>query len=67
MGYWIAVWAGNAAIAVAFVGYFAVFWPKLADSNLLAAVVGVGAIWLLTLTTRSAPARAARSRSSPRS
>ena len=26
-GYWIAVWAGNAAIAVAFVGYLAVFWP----------------------------------------
>jgi APA family basic amino acid/polyamine antiporter len=44
------VWAGNAAIAVAFVGYLAVFWPDLADSNLLAAFVALGAIWLLTLT-----------------
>jgi APA family basic amino acid/polyamine antiporter len=48
-GYWIAVWAGNAAIAVAFVGYLAVFWPDLADSNLLAACVALAAIWLLTL------------------
>ena len=49
-GYWIAVWAGNAAIAVAFVAYGAVFWPELGDSNLLAALVGIGLIWLLTLT-----------------
>src|SRR4051794_14545855 len=49
-GYWIAVWAGNAAIAVAFVGYFAVFWPQLATHNLLAALVGIGVIWLLTAT-----------------
>jgi len=47
-GYWIAVWAGNAAIAVAFVGYLAVFWPALASNSLLAAVVGIAAIWLLT-------------------
>src|ERR687897_3918568 len=49
-GYWIAVWAGNAAIAVAFVAYATVFWPELGTSNLLAAVVGIGLIWLLTLT-----------------
>jgi basic amino acid/polyamine antiporter, APA family len=49
-GYWIAVWAGNAAIAVAFVGYLAVFWPQLGDSSLLAALVAVTAIWLLTFT-----------------
>jgi basic amino acid/polyamine antiporter, APA family len=49
-GYWIAVWAGNAAIAVAFVAYATVFWPELGDSNLLAALVGIGLIWLLTLT-----------------
>jgi APA family basic amino acid/polyamine antiporter len=49
-GYWIAVWAGNAAIAVAFVAYGAVFWPELADNNLLAAGMGIGLIWLLTLT-----------------
>lgn len=49
-GYWIAVWAGNAAIAVAFVGYLAVFWPEVATSNLLGALVGIGVIWLFTLT-----------------
>jgi APA family basic amino acid/polyamine antiporter len=47
-GYWIAAWAGNAAIAVAFVGYLAVFWPQLGSDNLLAALVGIGVIWLLT-------------------
>jgi len=48
-GYWIAVWAGNAAIAVAFVGYLAVFWPALAAQNLLAALVAIATIWLLTV------------------
>src|SRR5918911_3433639 len=47
-GYWIAVWAGNAAIAVAFVGYFAVFWGDLGTNELLAAVVGIAVIWFLT-------------------
>jgi len=47
-GYWIAAWAGNAAIAVAFVGYLAVFWGNLNDHNLLAALVGIGVIWFLT-------------------
>src|ERR671911_2071473 len=49
-GYWIAVWAGNAAIAVAFVGYLAVFWPATGTDKLLGALVGIGLIWLLTLT-----------------
>ena len=47
-GYWIAAWAGNAAIAVAFVGYLAVFWGDLGSNNLLAALVGIAVIWLLT-------------------
>jgi APA family basic amino acid/polyamine antiporter len=47
-GYWIAAWAGNAAITVAFVGYLAVFWPALGTHNLLAALVGIGVIWFLT-------------------
>jgi basic amino acid/polyamine antiporter, APA family len=47
-GYWIAAWAGNAAITVAFIGYLAVFWPALGTHNLLAAIVGIGVIWLLT-------------------
>jgi APA family basic amino acid/polyamine antiporter len=48
-GYWIAAWAGNAAIAVIFVSYASVFWPRLATSNVLAFAVGLGIIWLLTL------------------
>jgi APA family basic amino acid/polyamine antiporter len=47
-GYWIAAWAGNAAIAVAFVGYASVFWPRLGTDHLLAAAVGAGLIWVLT-------------------
>jgi basic amino acid/polyamine antiporter, APA family len=47
-GYWIAVWAGNAAIAVAFVSYLTVFWPGVGDNNLLGALVGIALIWLLT-------------------
>src|SRR5262245_57955389 len=46
-GYWIAVWAGNAAIATAFVGYLAVFWGELDGNNLLAAVVGIALIWFI--------------------
>ena len=47
-GYWIAAWVGNAAIAVAFVGYTTVVWPGLADSSLAMAGLAVAAIWLLT-------------------
>ena len=48
-GYWIAAWAGNAAIAVIFVSYASVFWPSLATSKILAFAVGFAIIWLLTL------------------
>jgi len=49
-GYWIAIWAGNAAIAVAFVGYLAVFWPAVGTNGILASAVGIAAIWFLTFT-----------------
>ncbi|RZQ65905.1 amino acid permease [Amycolatopsis suaedae] len=48
-GYWIAIWAGNAAIAVAMVGYLAHFFPVLASNRLLAMVVALAAIWGITL------------------
>src|ERR671923_1300992 len=41
-GYWIAVWAGNAAIAVAFVGYLAFFFPVLSETALYGALAGIG-------------------------
>jgi APA family basic amino acid/polyamine antiporter len=47
-GYWIAIWAGNAAIAVAFVSYLSTFWDALATNSLLAAAVALTAIWVLT-------------------
>lgn len=47
--YWIYMWVGNAAIAVAFTGYLSTFWPELATNNLLAFFVTAGAVWLLTL------------------
>ncbi|GAB3490172.1 amino acid permease [Amycolatopsis cihanbeyliensis] len=47
-GYWIAIWAGNAAIAVAFVGYLAHFFPVLASNRLAAMLVALAAIWGVT-------------------
>jgi APA family basic amino acid/polyamine antiporter len=47
-GYWIAIWAGNAAIAIAFAGYLGHFWTAIADNPLLAALVAIAAVWLLT-------------------
>ncbi len=47
-GYWINIWVGNAAIAVAFAGYLAVFWPEVGANPLLGALVALAAIWILT-------------------
>jgi APA family basic amino acid/polyamine antiporter len=47
-GYWIAAWAGNAAIAIAFVSYSGEYWPALRTNSLLAAMVALAAIWTLT-------------------
>jgi basic amino acid/polyamine antiporter, APA family len=46
-GYWIAVWAGNAAIAVAFAGYLSVYWPK-ASTSWVTALIAIGLVWLAT-------------------
>jgi APA family basic amino acid/polyamine antiporter len=48
-GYWISIQAGNAAIAVAMVGYLTVFWPIISNNPLLAALIALSGIWLLTL------------------
>jgi APA family basic amino acid/polyamine antiporter len=45
--YWKAAWIGNAAIAVTVVGYFTVFFPKLAHP-VAGASVAIGLLWLLT-------------------
>lgn len=48
-GYWISIWSGNAAIAVAFAAYMGVFVPGLANDPAAAAATAIAAIWLLTL------------------
>ncbi len=47
-GYWLSIWTGNAAIAVAGVGYLSVFIPSLKENQIISALVAVGAIWLFT-------------------
>lgn len=47
--YWIYMWVGNAAIAVAFTGYLTTFIPQLQFNPMLAFFVTAGAVWLITL------------------
>jgi APA family basic amino acid/polyamine antiporter len=47
-GYWISVWATNAAIAVAFVSYLGEFIPIVSQNSYAGIATGLGAIWLLT-------------------
>jgi len=46
--YWINAWVGNAAIAIAFAGYLAVFWPR-ATTYWVATVIAIVLVWVLTL------------------
>ncbi len=46
--YWIAIWVGNAAIAIAAVGYLSVFFPSLTDP-LIACFVAIAFVWIFTL------------------
>ncbi|HEX5111175.1 MAG TPA: amino acid permease [Vicinamibacterales bacterium] len=45
--YWLSVWCGNAAIAVAFVGYLDPFLPGLARAPAIAAGLAIAVVWLL--------------------
>jgi len=47
-GYWISIWTGNAAIAVAGVGYLSYFIPALKENQILSAIMAIGTIWLFT-------------------
>jgi basic amino acid/polyamine antiporter, APA family len=47
-GYWIAIWVGNAAIAVACVSYLEVFIPVLKGNTLLAGLGAIALVWLFT-------------------
>ncbi|MGH8212801.1 MAG: amino acid permease [Rhodanobacteraceae bacterium] len=56
--YWVSTWCGNAAIAVAFAGYFGSLLPAGTIGPWRDAVVAVAALWVCTFTnlrgTRSA-------------
>ncbi len=47
-GYWISIWVGNAAMAIAFVSALSVFFPILEQNAILAVLLGLSAIWVLT-------------------
>lgn len=46
--YWIALWVGNAAIAVALTGYLSFFWPFLAKNAGLSCCISISLVWLMT-------------------
>ena len=48
-GYWIALWTGNAGVAVAFAGYVGYLFPVVGQSPTLAMLVALAAIAALTL------------------
>ena len=48
-GYWISVCCGNAAIAIACVGYLEPFMPTLVRQPLAVSMMAMAAVWLLTL------------------
>jgi APA family basic amino acid/polyamine antiporter len=47
-GYWISILATNAALAVAFASYLTRFVPRLSSDRVAAALVALGALWILT-------------------
>jgi APA family basic amino acid/polyamine antiporter len=47
-GYWISIWAANAALSVAFVGYLKPFIPSIVGNPASAALLAVVTLWVLT-------------------
>lgn len=47
-GYWITLWSGNAAVAVALSGYVAYFVPLLREQPVAGLGAALAAIWLVT-------------------
>lgn len=46
--YWIAIWVGNASIALALAGYLRIFLPQIANP-VVNVTLAIGVIWLFTL------------------
>lgn len=47
-GYWIALWTGNAGVAVAFAGYVGFLYPPVAESATYGLAIALLSIWILT-------------------
>lgn len=47
--YWVSIWCGNAAIAIAFAGYLGSVVPAIAASPFHGAAAAIAAVWLCTL------------------
>lgn len=47
--YWIYMWVGNAAIAVALTGYLSTFFPILSQNNFSAFMATAAVVWFLTI------------------
>lgn len=47
--YWVSIWCGNAAIAVASVTYLGFFFPELKQSPPMSAMLALTFVWLITL------------------
>ncbi|MEE4244912.1 MAG: amino acid permease [Kangiellaceae bacterium] len=52
-GYWVSIWTGNAAIAVAAVSYCKTLLPILNQSPVLSIALALGFVWLFTLVNIS--------------
>lgn len=59
-GYWISVWCGDAALAVAIVGYLGPFVPQFTTTPALGAVAAVSLVWILTAVNMRGVAAASR-------
>src|SRR5688572_7046659 len=46
-GYWISMWTGLGALAVALVGYLTAFFPEIVRTPATAAGTALGAVWVL--------------------
>jgi basic amino acid/polyamine antiporter, APA family len=47
-GYWISIWVSNAALCIAMIAAFSVFFPVLETSPILAVTISLSIIWILT-------------------
>jgi APA family basic amino acid/polyamine antiporter len=59
-GYWISLWTGNAAIAIAFVANLTPFFPDLRTNSNLSLLVCLSSIWVATAINLRGVREAAR-------